>query len=154
LPTEFNETVNSLADEELILYREIAALVDQEEEKINASDLEGLLEVLRIKQAVISRQEVLLERWNEVSAELGITGGREEPLFWSALGARIGEQGYNQLVHRIEEIRGLGQNLLDREKQIRQTLEEHIAELRKTLVKLGKNRTALRGYSQSMGSSY
>lgn len=154
MPIEFDEAVNSLVDEELSLYHSLAALVDCEEEKIKTSDMEGLLEVLQQKQSVISRQEVLLERWNEISAELGLDGGREGPMFWNALASRIGENGYNQIVRRIDEIRELGQTLLDREKEIRQNLEEHLAEMRKTLVKLGKNRVAMRGYSQSMGSSY
>lgn len=141
-------------EEELSLYRSLAALVDCEEEKINTSDMEGLLEVLQRKQTIISRQEVLLERWNEVSAELGLDSGREGPVFWNALAARIGENGYNQVVRRIDEIRELGQTLLDREKDLRQNLEEHLAEMRKTLVNLGKNRVAMKGYSQSMGSSY
>lgn len=154
MPTEFVETVNSLVEEELKLYQSLADLVDCEEEKVNTSDMEGLLEILQQKQSIISRQEVLLERWNQISAELGLAEGREGPVFWNALATRIGENGYNQVVRRIDEIRELGQILLDRERQIRQNLEGHIAEMRKTLVNLGKNRAAMRGYSQNMGSLY
>ena len=154
MPIKFVETVNSLVEEELKLYQSLAELVDCEEEKVNTSDMEGLLEILQQKQAIISHQELLLERWNQISAELGLAEGREGPVFWNALAARIGENGYNQVVRRIDEIRELGQILLDRERQIRQNLEEHLAEMRKTLVNLGKNRAAMRGYSQSMGSSY
>lgn len=152
MPTELERTVNSLAEEELSLYKSLAELVDREEEKVNTSDMEGLLEVLQLKQAIISRQEVLLERWNEISGTLGLAEGREGPAFWNALSARIDENGYNQVVRRIDEIRELGQILLDRERIIRQNLEGRIAEMRKTLVDLGKNRVALRGYSQSMRS--
>lgn len=152
MPIELTDIVNSLVDEELDLYRSLAALVDCEEEKVDASDIEGLLEVLQQKQAIISRQELLLERWNQISAELGLAEGREGAAFWDALAARIGEKGYIQIVRRIDEIREVGQILLDRERQIRQNLEGHIAEMRKTLVNLGKNRAALRGYSRNMGS--
>ena len=112
--------------------------------------MEGLLEVLQQKQSIISRQEFLLERWDGISASLGMKSGREGPVFWNSLAARIGENGYNQVVSSINEIRELGQRLLDREGQIRAVLEENLAEMRGTLLNMGKNRLAMRGYSQGM----
>jgi len=150
LPTDFFETVNTLVTEELGLYRSLEELVDDEEEKVRQSDMEGLLEVLQQKQSVISRQECLLERWDSISNSLGLKSGREERAFWNSLAARIGESGYNQIVSSINEIRELGQRLLDREGQIRAALEENLAEMRGTLLKMGKNRLAMRGYSQGM----
>jgi hypothetical protein len=144
--------VDALVVEELELYKSLGELVDDEEQKVNESDMEGLLEVLRQKQSIISRQEVLLERWNEISVSLGIAVGREGPAFWNALSQRIGESGYKQIVRRIDEIRELGQKLLDRESKIRQNLEHNLAEMRETLLKMGRNRVAMRGYSQGMAS--
>lgn len=143
-----------MVEEELSLYRSLASLVDIEEEKVKMSDMEGLLEILQQKQSIISRQEILLEQWNKISEDLGLSGGREGPVFWNALAVRIGESGYNQIVHSIDEIRELGQALLDREAIIRQNLEENLAEMRKTLLNMGRNRVAMRGYSQGMASSY
>lgn len=154
MPTDFFNTVNSLVDEELSLYQSLGSLVDVEEEKVKESDMQGLLDVLQQKQAIISQQEVLLEKWNAISGFLGIAEGREGPVFWNALSERIGESGYNQIVRRIDEIRELGQNLLDRESRIRQNLEENLAEMRKTLLKMGRNRVAMRGYTQGMASIY
>jgi len=150
LPIDFFETVNTLVKEELGLYKSLEELVDNEEEMVRQSDMEGLLEVLQQKQSIISRQEFLLERWDSISTSLGLKSGREGPAFWNSLAARIGENGYNQIVSSINEIRELGQRLLDRESQIRAALEENLAEMRGTLLKMGKNRLAMRGYSQGM----
>ena len=154
MPTELFNTVNALVEEELTLYKTLGELVNSEEEKVNESDMEGLLEVLQQKQSIISRQEVLLEKWNEISASLGIAEGREGPVFWNTLSQRIGESGYKQIVKRIDEVRELGQKLLDQEGKIRQNLEENLAEMRQTLLKMGRNRVAMRGYSQGMASIY
>ena len=150
MPTDFFETVNTLVTEELGLYKSLEELVDDEEEMVRKSDMEGLLEVLQQKQSIISRQEFLLERWNTISASFGVEDGREGPAFWNSLATRIGESGYNQIVSSINEIRELGQRLLDRENEIRTALEENLAEMRVTLLKMGKNRLAMRGYSQGM----
>jgi len=152
LPTELFDQVNSLVEEELNLYRSLESLVDIEEEKVRQSDMEGLLDVLKQKQSVISRQESLLEGWNQISLGLGLSGGREGPVFWNAIASRIGESGYNQVASHIDEIRELGQKLLDREGKIRQNLEENLTEMRKTLLSMGRNRTAMKGYSQGVAS--
>jgi hypothetical protein len=146
--------VNSLIEEELCLYKALSALVDTEEEKVDTADMEGLLRILEEKQTIISRQEILLERWNRVSAMLGVSEGREGPIFWNSIASRIGEKGYNQIVKHIDEIRELGQGLLEREVKIRGKLEANLAEMRKTLLNMGRNRVAMKGYSQGMASIY
>lgn len=153
MPTELFENVSALVDEELSLYQSLGKLVDEEETKVIESDMEGLLSVLRDKQSVISRQEMLLEKWNEISASLGLDEGREGALFWNALSQKIGENGCKQITARIDEIREMGQKLLDRESIIRGKLEANLAEMRETLLRMGRNRSALRGYSRGMASA-
>lgn len=153
MPTDFFDTVNTLVKEELGLYKSLDELVDDEERMVRESDMEGLLGVLQQKQSIISRQEVLLERWNSISASLGLSDGREGPVFWNTLAARIGENGYNHIVSSINEIRELGQKLLSRESEIRSVLEGNLAEMRETLLKMGRNRIAMKGYSQGMAVS-
>lgn len=153
MPTELFDKVNALANEELSLYKTLSSLVDEEEDKVNESDMEGLLEVLRQKQNIISRQEILLEKWNEISSSLGLSIGREGPAFWNTLSEKIGEKGCQQITGSIEEVKQLGQKLLDREGIIREKLEKNLASMRETLLRLGRNRTALRGYSQGMASA-
>lgn len=154
MPTEFFETVNALVKEELSLYKSLDSLVDVEETKVRESDMEGLLDVLQRKQSVISSQEILIERWNELSSSLGIPGGREGPVFWNAIAERVGDNGYNQIVQQLNEIKDLGQKLLERESTIRAALEDNLAEMRKTLIQMGRNRVAMKGYSQGMASIY
>jgi Rad3-related DNA helicase len=152
LPTDFFETINSLVHEELSLYKSLEILVNDEEMRVRESDMEGLLEVLQKKQSIISRQESLLEQWNNISGPLGVEDGKEGPAFWNRLAERVGENGYNQIVTRINEIRELGQNLLDREGEIRAELEENLAEMRNTLLKMGRGRIAMKGYSRGMAT--
>ena len=154
MPTELFSMVNSLIDEELCLYKSLESLIDTEEEKVDSSDMEGLLRILEEKQSIISRQEVLLEIWNKVSGMLGISEGREGPMFWNAIASRIGEKGYGKIVRRIDEIKELGQVLLSREDKIRDKLEANLAEMRKKLLSIGKNRVAMKGYSKGMASIY
>ncbi len=129
LKEELFHTVNRLAEEEVALYRSLGELVDFEEERVRDADMEGLLSVLRQKQRIISRQEALFERWNEVSVSLGIEEVREGSMFWNTLSRRVGRSGYNQIADRIDEIRELGQKLLDRERKIRQNLGRKRAEM-------------------------
>jgi hypothetical protein len=138
--------------EELSLYQSLESLVDDEEARVRESDMEGLLDVLQRKQAIISRQEDLLERWNKISESLGISDGREGPAFWNSIAVRIGENGYKQIVNNINDIRELGEKLLFREGEIRKALEEHLSEMRATLIKMGRNRAAMKSYSQGMTS--
>jgi flagellar biosynthesis/type III secretory pathway chaperone len=154
LPTDVYETVKCLVDEELSLYRSLGTLVDDEETRVKQSDMEGLLDVLQRKQAIISRQESLLEDWDKISGALGVDSGKESPIFWNALAERVGAQGYGQIVGLIDEIKALGQELLDREGDIRGALEENLAEMRATLLRMGRNRTALRGYSKGVATSF
>ncbi|MDR2779920.1 MAG: flagellar protein FlgN [Synergistaceae bacterium] len=150
MPTDFFNTLSSLVQEELSLYKSLELLVDDEEARVRESDMEGLLDVLQRKQAIISRQEDLLERWNKISESLGISDGREGPVFWNSIAVRIGESGYNQIVCNINDIRELGQKLLHKEGEIRKALEDHLAEMRATLLKMGRNRAAMKSYSQGM----
>ncbi|MDR1510097.1 MAG: flagellar protein FlgN [Synergistaceae bacterium] len=150
MPTDFFNTLSSLVQEELSLYKSLELLVNDEEARVSESDMEGLLDVLKRKQAIISRQEDLLERWNKISESLGISDGREGPAFWDSIAVRIGESGYNQIIGSIKDIREIGQKLLHKEGEIRKALEEHLAEMRATLLKMGRNRAAMKSYSQGM----
>jgi hypothetical protein len=144
--------VNSLVSEELDLYKSLEQLVDVEERHVLESDMDGLLDVLQRKQAVISRQEALLESWGEISQSLGIPMGKETSPFLKTMSERIGNAGYKNIADGIEDICRMGQRLLAREEAIRGMLEANIVEMRKKLVQLGRNRTAVRGYSQGIAS--
>ena len=150
MPTKLYDVIRNLVEEELSLYKSLAVLVDSEEETVHMSDMEGLLDILSQKQTIISRQEILLERWNDISSELGFSEGREGPAFWNAISLKIGESGYNQIVRKIDEIRELGQALLDRETVIRQKLEENLAEMRTRLMGMERKKNAMRSYSHGI----
>ena len=91
--------------------------------------------------------------WAEVASAMGIEDGRESISFWNALAQRLGEEGYRQIVEKVEEIRNLVSRLLEREREIQLRLEGQVGELRQKLLTLQKGRQAFRGYIKHDGAS-
>ncbi len=151
MPTDLYCVVDGLLDEELALYRELDSLVYEEELAVSDSDMDALMNVLQKKQGVITNQESLLDKWQELSIDLGLSEGREGPAFWNAIERSIDEKGYKQLLSRIEEIRKLGQMLLEREKGVQKELEGRLADMRQKLLRMNQNRNAVLGYAQNSG---
>jgi hypothetical protein len=147
--------LGSLLDEELQLYTDLDVLVGQEESCVEGEDMDALLEVLRRKQALISRQEGLLDRWGDVARELGVLEGREGLAFWASVRAGVsslaGESGYNDLVGKVEEIRRRASCLLDRERRVQGVMEESLGRMRARLLQMRQGRNALKGYGGSGG---
>ncbi len=145
--------IQELALKELKLYIDLNSLLDEEERCVDLSDVEGLMDVLRRKQRLISEQEMLQGLWAEVASAMGIEDGRESISFWNALAQRLGEEGYRQIVEKVEEIRNLVSRLLEREREIQLRLEGQVGELRQKLLTLQKGRQAFRGYIKHDGAS-
>ena len=146
-------TIQELALKELKLDIDLNSLLDEEERCVDLSDVEGLMDVLRRKQRLISEQEMLQGLWAEVASAMGIEDGRESISFWNALAQRLGEEGYRQIVEKVEEIRNLVSRLLEREREIQLRLEGQVGELRQKLLTLQKGRQAFRGYIKHDGAS-
>lgn len=144
---ELKERLQGLLEEELRVYECLGTLIDDEEGCVRQQNMEGLLAVLQEKQQHISRQEKLLEQWIAVSRSLGVAEGREGPAFWAALSRRVGEQGFRDLVDRVNHIRDLAAALLEKERRVQQELELHLEALRAKLVQMKQGRQALRGYA-------
>ncbi|HOK19281.1 MAG TPA: flagellar biosynthesis protein FlgN, partial [Thermosynergistes sp.] len=64
--------IQELALKELKLYIDLNSLLDEEERCVDLSDVEGLMDVLRRKQRLISEQEMLQGLWAEVASAMGI----------------------------------------------------------------------------------
>lgn len=137
---------------ELALYNELSILVEKESECVRAGNIEALLSILAEKQDVISRQERIQEGWNTVCGGLGLTEGREGPVFWEKVAAMLGPDGTGDLKASLAVIRDVAGRVLEEEQKVQALLEEHVSELRKEMLRLNQGKKAVHGYYKSGGT--
>ncbi|MGI6784904.1 MAG: flagellar export chaperone FlgN [Aminivibrio sp.] len=149
---DFSENLSSLVSTELALYNELAFLVQKEGELVKSGDMEGLLAILAEKQDVISRQELVQEGWNNICSGLGISEGRDGPVFWEKVASLLGTDGADVLKESLAVIRDTAGAVLEDELKVQALLEDHVEELRKEMLRINKGKKAVRGYTRSGGS--
>lgn len=149
---DFSENLSSLVSTELALYNELAFLVQKEGELVKSGDMEGLLAILAEKQDVISRQELVQEGWNNICSGLGISEGRDGPVFWEKVASLLGTDGAGDLKESLAVIRDTAGAVLEDELKVQALLEDHVEELRKEMLRINKGKKAVRGYTRSGGS--
>ncbi|WP_084043916.1 MULTISPECIES: flagellar export chaperone FlgN [Aminobacterium] len=152
LPDNLESRLVELLSSEISLYRQLEEYVDEELDCVQKGDMAKLLEILQQKQGVISKQQLLQEQWEQVALGLGVTEGREGPVFWSAVEHHMESQGFLSLSHLIVQIRELVTSVLAKEEHVQALLEEHISELRKEMGRLNKGKAAFHGYMKSGGA--
>ncbi|PIE54131.1 MAG: flagellar biosynthesis protein FlgN [Dethiosulfovibrio peptidovorans] len=146
MPDRLKAMVSGLLRQERDLYVSLNKQIDHELIAIDNDDMDLLLSILQEKQSIISRQERLLERWSDVSGELGLTEGREGPAFWRALSEAVDAQGYQELVQAVREIRDLGAKALRLEALAQKNLEAKVTEFREKMSRIAGGKKAVRGY--------
>ena len=142
--------VSELLSSELELYRELESQVAREIEAIDDDDMDLLLEILQEKQSIISQQEFLVERWSEVSADMGVSQGREEPVFWRALAALVGDEEYGDLREKVRLLQSVVDSTLKSEELAQKNMEAKVSELRKRMSRVADGKKAVRGYMGSI----
>lgn len=142
--------VSELLSSELELYRELESQVAREIEAIDGDDMDLLLEILQDKQSIISQQEILVERWSEVSADMGVSQGREEPVFWRALAALVGDEEYGDLREKVRLLQSVVDSTLKSEELAQKNMEAKVSELRKRMSRVADGKKAVRGYMGSI----
>lgn len=142
--------VSELLSSELELYRELESQVAREIEAIDGDDMDLLLEILQDKQSIISQQEILVERWSEVSADMGVSQGREEPVFWRALAALVGDEEYGDLREKVRLLQAVVDSTLKSEELAQKNMEAKVSELRKRMSRVADGKKAVRGYMGSI----
>ena len=152
MPDDFQQNLSSLVSTELALYNELALLVQKERECVISGDMEGLLNILTEKQDVISRQERVQEGWNNMCSSLGISEGRDGPVFWEKVSALLGSVNTGDLKTSLAVIREVAGKVLEDELEVQALLEEHIEDLRDEMLRIHKGKKAVRGYNRSGGS--
>lgn len=138
--------ISDLLGRELGLYEKLKVLVREEIDVIEADDMDRLLEILEEKQSVISEQEILMERWNDVSQELGISQGRDEPVFWKTLSNVLDGDMYQELKEKVQNLQALVGSLLRSEELAQKNMEDRVSELRRRMSKMADGKRAVRGY--------
>ncbi|MEN2996039.1 MAG: flagellar export chaperone FlgN [Acetomicrobium sp.] len=99
------DDILNLAKKEKGLYENLLALVEEEMKYAREGNASALMDVLRRKQEIISRQEILLERWEELASAMGVKSSRETVEFWDILSSKLGEKGYQEVIGAVIEIR-------------------------------------------------
>ncbi|MGI6773847.1 flagellar biosynthesis protein FlgN [Acetomicrobium sp.] len=140
------DNIKGLAEKEQKLYRDLISLVDEEMEHARAGNTMALMDVLKRKQAVISCQEALQDKWLEFAASMGISSSRETVEFWDALAARLGKEGSKDVIEKIIEIRKMAAEILEKEYEVQKELESQLAKLRSNLLKLNDGMRAFKAY--------
>lgn len=142
------DDILNLAKKEKGLYENLLALVEEEMKYAREGNASALMDVLRRKQEIISRQEILLERWEELASAMGVKSSRETVEFWDILSSKLGEKGYQEVIGAVIEIREKAAETLQKETEVQKELEAHLEKLRSNLLKLNDGMRAFKAYTK------
>ena len=148
-----------LAASELEFFRSLKKLILQSADLINSENMEELMFVLQEKQAVISRYDIILEEWNNISLSLGIKDGRDNPEFFTLLSQALSDESsekrafFAKLESLFEQIKVLVEELIKMEDDSQEVLSEYAKRLRVRISQVSKGRNACKGYASASGTS-
>lgn len=142
------DDILDLAKKEKGLYENLLTLVEEEARYAREGNASALMDVLRRKQEIISRQEILLERWQELASAMGVKSSRETVEFWDILSSKLGEKGYQEVIGAVIEIREKAAETLRKETEVQKELEAHLEKLRSNLLKLNDGMRAFKAYTK------
>ncbi|WP_213699037.1 flagellar biosynthesis protein FlgN [Acetomicrobium sp.] len=142
------DDILDLAKKEKGLYENLLALVEEEARYAREGNASALMDVLRRKQEIISRQEILLESWEELASSMGVKSSRETVEFWDILSSKLGEKGYQEVIGAVIEIREKAAETLRKETEVQKELEAHLEKLRSNLLKLNDGMRAFKAYTK------
>jgi O-methyltransferase involved in polyketide biosynthesis len=127
-----------------MVLREMEAIVVNE-------NMEELLDILREKQEVISRLQLLVDSWADALPMLDLNENRGTAVFWEKLAAFFSEEETAELKALLAETRAAGEDLTDAEKRVQVELEKHVQQLREKMLQMTRGRSALVGYAKMGG---
>lgn len=142
------DDILDLAKKEKGLYENLLTLVEEEARYAREGNASALMDVLRRKQEIISRQEILLESWEELASAMGVKSSRETVEFWDILSSKLGEKGYQEVIGAVIEIREKAAETLQKETEVQKELEAHLEKLRSNLLKLNNGMRAFKAYTK------
>lgn len=142
------DDILDLTKKEKGLYENLLALVEEEMKYAREGNASALMDVLRRKQEIISRQEILLESWEELASSMGVKSSRETVEFWDILSSKLGEKGYQEVIGAVIEIREKAAETLRKETEVQKELEAHLEKLRSNLLKLNDGMRAFKAYTK------
>lgn len=144
--------VKNLLSLELGLYTTLRKMVLREMEAIVINEnMEELLDILREKQEVISRLQLLVDSWADALPMLDLKENRGTAIFWEKLAEFFSEEEAVELKALLAETRAAGEDLTDAEKRVQAELEKHVQQLREKMLQMTRGRSALIGYAKMGG---
>ncbi|MCS7233737.1 MAG: flagellar protein FlgN [Synergistetes bacterium] len=136
-----------ILEKELELYNMLESLVNEQEKRIEESDIEGLLRVISRKQTIISEQDKLNEELEEVQS--GLSGVVER----SQDRARLLDFLSKDIREKVEEIldliKGKVLRILEVENRSREKLSLEIEKVKEALKGLREGKRAIAEYYNS-----
>jgi hypothetical protein len=151
-------TILDLASSELKFFRSLKELILLSANHIKSEKIEDLMSVLREKQTMISRYDVILEEWNKIGISLDIEYGYNNPDFWNLLFQIFKEESSEKshfsvkLSELIEQIKSLTEELIKIEDDAQEVLNEYVKRLRSRISQVSKGRDACKGYASAGGA--
>jgi hypothetical protein len=148
------EEVKKLLNLELNIYATLRKMVSRELEAILLDgDMEKLLSILREKQDVISRLQLLSDTWGDALPMLGLEELRGTSGFWENLSALFSEEQSVEFNQILSKTRSAAEDLMNAEKTVQTELEKHVEQLRGKMRQMTHGRSAFINYAK-LGGGY
>lgn len=149
------DRIKDLLSEELGLYHTLRTMVSRELEAIVLDeDMEGLLNILQEKQALIAQLQLLVDSWRDVLSEAGIREMRGMDGFWDQLHTLLPEDRASEFTRILQEARSAAEELMRAETCAQEELEKHVGGLREKLASMTRGREAFIGYTKMGGNTF
>jgi hypothetical protein len=145
--------VKDLLALELEIYKLLRKMVSRELEAIVLNgDMEELLGVLREKQELISRLQLLADTWMDAFPELDLGEARGASGFWEKLSSYFSDSQAAEFGRALAETKSAAEDLMEAEKSVQTELEKHVRDLRGKMRQMTQGRSAAAGYAKMGGS--
>jgi hypothetical protein len=117
------------------------------------NDMEELLQILKEKQEVISRLQLLSDTWMDALPAMGLEELRGTDGFWEKLSAVFAGEDFVVFEKNLTETRNAADDLMKAEKNVQDELEKHVQQLRDKMLQMRQGRSAFIGYTKMGGGN-
>ena len=147
------ERTLNLLEGEISFFEKIDSLICKEKRAVEEAEMETLLALLEEKQCLLAAQEEFFKGWAVLASDLGVSNGKDNPLFWQAVKEKTSSEDYSVLSSRVTALRDLASGVIEREESVRAMLECRLVNMREQLRSIRVGRNALNGYTRFSGGA-